>query len=267
MTDYIENIVFIKEEEQAYDKEQIIPELTLNFIVSGRKELRFVDYKLVRTAGDIALVRKNELFKSMKMMDEDGFNYQSVSIFFTHETLKKYAAENNIQPSARYSGKPFISLSQSPFIRAYFESFLPYFSQPEMLTSKIAAIKTNEALELLLHHHSFLEQMIFDLTEPFKIDLEKYINKNFTFNIPLKDFARLTGRSLSTFKRDFKAIYNSPPEKWLRKRRLDEAKYLITEKKQKPSEVYYNVGFENLSHFSVAFKERFGCNPSKIETQ
>ena len=102
------------------------------------------------------------------------------------------------------------------------------------------------------------------MTEPYKIDLEKYMNTNFIFNVPIKEFARLTGRSISTFKRDFKTIYDTTPEKWLKERRLDEAKFLIAEKKQKPSEVYYNVGFENFAHFSTAFKERFGHNASKI---
>jgi AraC-like DNA-binding protein len=52
------------------------------------------------------------------------------------------------------------------------------------------------------------------------------------------------------------------PENWLRERRLEEAKYLISEKGQKPSEVYYKVGFENLSHFSTAFKQKFGYTAS-----
>lgn len=259
----VENILFSCEKDRIYDSDQIVPELTLSFMLSGKKELRFADRKIEGNAGDIALIRKNELLKSVKMSDKNGYSYQSVSIFFTPEILRKYAVENNIQTTVRYSGKPYIDLTQSKFIQAYFESFLPYFNQPEKLTAKIAAIKTVEALELLLSHHSNLEQMIFDLSEPFKIDLEKYMNKNFAFNIPIKDFARLTGRSLSTFKRDFKTIYNSTPEKWLRERRLDEAMFLITEKKQRPSEVYFMVGFENFSHFSASFKEQFGVNASE----
>lgn len=261
----VENFLFSYEKNINYDNDQIVPELTLSFMVSGKKELRFANQKIIGQAGDIALIRKNELLKSLKMSDEEGQHYKSISIFFTPEILRQYASNNNIQFSDKYFGKPYIDLRQSKFIRAYFESLLPYFNRPQILTNKIAAIKTDEVLELLLVHHSNLKQMIFDLSEPHKIDLEKFINKNFTYNIPLKDFARLTGRSLSTFKRDFKIIFDSAPERWLKERRLDEAKYLITEKQQKPSEVYYLVGFENFSHFSVSFKEKFGSNASKIQ--
>lgn len=261
----IENIMLLSNEKnKTFDSDQIVPELTLSYMVSGTKHIRFSDFDIIGQQGDISLMRKNELLKSIKMSDEEGSSYKSVSIFFTPEMLRKYAIDNIITTSERYLGKAYIDLTHSKFIRAYFESFMPYFNQPEKLTSTIALLKTLEALELLMNHHYSLEQMIFDLTVPYKIDLENYINKNFTFRIPIKEFARLTGRSLSSFRRDFKRIYKNTPEKWLRERRLEEAKYLITEKKQKPSEVYYNVGFENFSHFSTAFKEMYGYSPSSL---
>lgn len=263
-TQIVENILFSDEKAKTFDSNQIVPELTLSFMVSGKKHLQFSDFDVVGQPGDIALIRKNELIKSIKMSDDEGFSYKSVSIFFTPEILQEYAKNHNIPTTEKYKGKPYIDLTQSKFIRAYFESFMPYFNQVSKLTGTVASIKSLEALELLMNHHPNLEQMIFDLTEPYKIDLEKYMNKNFTFKIPIKEFARLTGRSLSTFKRDFKKTYNETPEKWLREKRLDEAKYLIVEKKQRPSDVYYHVGFENFSHFSTSFKERFGVNASEI---
>ena len=93
------------------------------------------------------------------------------------------------------------------------------------------------------------------------------MNKHFTYNIPLQQFAKLTGRSLSTFKRDFTKIFKAPPEKWLKKQRLQQAHFLIAQKKQRPSDVYWEVGFENLSHFSESFKEQFGYSPGGLATK
>ena len=90
------------------------------------------------------------------------------------------------------------------------------------------------------------------------------MKSHFTYNVPIKQFAKLTGRSISTFKRDFKKTFSQTPEKWLKDMRLDKAHFLISEKKQKPSEVYLQVGFENFSHFSTSFKERFGYNASTV---
>lgn len=36
---------------------------------------------------------------------------------------------------------------------------------------------------------------------------------------------------------------------------------------QKPIDVCYEVGFENLSHFSYAFKKHFGYTPTELTGQ
>jgi AraC family transcriptional regulator, exoenzyme S synthesis regulatory protein ExsA len=105
---------------------------------------------------------------------------------------------------------------------------------------------------------------LFDFGEPGKIDLEAFMIKNYQFNVGLHRFAYLTGRSLATFKRDFEKTFHTSPGNWLLQKRLQEAHYLIKEKGNKPSDVYLEVGFEDLSHFSYAFKNAYGVAPSKI---
>ena len=82
--------------------------------------------------------------------------------------------------------------------------------------------------------------------------------------MPMEKIGYLTGRSLTTFKRDFKKAFNTTPQKWLTQKRLELAHYQFAEKNKKPVEVYYEVGFENLSHFSFAFKKHFGYSPSEL---
>ena len=71
----------------------------------------------------------------------------------------------------------------------------------------------------------------------------------------------------TAFKRDFKAVFNSTPSRWLVKKRLQEAYFLLEKKKQKPSDIYLDLGFETLSHFSYAFKKQFGVTPTEIAEQ
>jgi AraC-like DNA-binding protein len=54
-----------------------------------------------------------------------------------------------------------------------------------------------------------------------------------------------------------------PPRKWLQDKRLIEAKHLIESKNIKPSTFYFDLGFESLSHFSYAFKKKFGKAPTE----
>ncbi|MBN9296277.1 MAG: helix-turn-helix transcriptional regulator [Filimonas sp.] len=256
-----ENILFSCVKQKAYSDEQIVPELTLGYQESGTLELQFAHHKHIVNAGQITLIRKNELVKALKVPDANGEPCKSVSIFLTPDILKKFATQHKIALKHKHTGSTLTDISHSKFIQAYFQSLLPYFFYPDKLNQNLVALKTAEAITLLLEYDQRLEEILFDLSDPYKIDMEKFMNENFIYNVPIIEFARLTGRSLSTFKRDFKNIFDNTPERWLKDRRLTEAKLLI-EIGQKPVDVYYRVGFENFSHFSAAYKEKFGRNAS-----
>ncbi len=99
---------------------------------------------------------------------------------------------------------------------------------------------------------------------PGKINLKQFMQRNFTFNVSPARFAFLTGRRLSAFRRDFHAIFNETPSRWLVQKRLQEAYFLLAQKHQKPSAIYFYLGFQDLSHFSFAFRNRFDLPPSAL---
>jgi AraC-like DNA-binding protein len=130
----------------------------------------------------------------------------------------------------------------------------------KMLTN----LKVKEAILILLQTNPELKDVLFDFSEPGKIDLEAYMNEHYKFNVDINRFAYLTGRSLATFKRDFEKIFNTSPNKWLQHKRLNDAYFLIKEKGWKTSDVYMEVGFKDFSHFSFAFKKAYGVAPSRV---
>ncbi|MGN8070128.1 helix-turn-helix domain-containing protein, partial [Mucilaginibacter sp. 22184] len=95
----------------------------------------------------------------------------------------------------------------------------------------------------------------------------QFMHRNYQFNVQISRLAYLTGRSLSAFKRDFKQVFNNTPNRWLVQRRLQEAYFLMDKKNKKPSEIYLELGFETLPHFSYAFKKRFGMAPTELAAQ
>ena len=145
---------------------------------------------------------------------------------------------------------------------SFFKSFISYREtgiQPDL---EVIDAKKYEALDILLKIKPSLAKSLFDFAKPWKIDLEEFMNKNYTSDMTLNDFAHYTGRSLSTFKRDFKEIFNENPHEWLKNKKLDKAYKLITENKLKSSDIYLDLGFKSLSHFSNSFKKKFGVNPT-----
>ncbi len=256
------NIVLFSSPTGEFSHDPFVSEHWLVFIVSGFSEVFSPAGVISHPAGTLGLVRKNQLVKTVKKPDGEK-PFKSISICIDQQTLKKFSAEYDIKADGIYAGEPNIQIENDEFMKAYFNSLMPYFSQPEKLTPILAQIKTVEIIEMLLHRPS-LKNFLFDFSEPHKIDLETYMNRYFSYNVPISQFAQLTGRSISSFKRDFTKTFDTTPEKWLQKRRLEMAYFLISQKNKKPSDVYLEVGFENLSHFSTAFKREFGVNASLV---
>jgi AraC-like DNA-binding protein len=249
---------------QQRSYEQFVPYHVLAFQFSGETHIQHQNGKLVLKKNQMLLAQKNQLAKSIKIPATDKV-YKIISVIITDAALQQYARDNSIHENKNYTGEKNLLMKPDALLKSYFQSLLPYAEQSEKISKKLAAIKTNEAIELLLHLKSSLKSFLFDFSEPYKIDLEKFMLQNYHYNVPIEHFAKLTGRSLAAFKRDFSHIFQTSPRKWLQEKRLAEAYYLIEQKKRKPAEIYLEVGFENLSHFYTSFKQQFGVTPSTIQ--
>lgn len=258
------NILLSCTSKRQFSHEQFLGEHSLSILVSGEARVYNNEETHIYTPGTIGFLKRNQVAKSLKIPSKDGKPFKTIGILLDQETLKRYSIENDIVPTTPYTGKSMLRLCSDRFLPGFFDSLLPYFNRPERLTERLAALKTKEAIELLLSHDPRLRELLFDFSEPFKIDLENYMLNHFTYNVSMEQFAKLTGRSISTFNRDFKKVFSQTPEKWLKEIRLEKAHFLIEEKNQKPSDVYMHVGFKNFSHFSTSFKEKFGYNASDI---
>jgi AraC-like DNA-binding protein len=236
----------------------------LAFQFSGETHIQHQNGRLVLKKNEMLLAQKNQLAKSIKIPATDKV-YKIISVILTDTALLQYALDNSIHENKNYTGEKNLLLKPDGLLKSYFQSLMPYAEQTQKISKKLAAIKTKEAIELLLNLKPSLKSFLFDFSEPYKIDLEKFMLQNYHYNVPIEHFAKLTGRSLAAFKRDFEQIFQTPPRKWLQEKRLAEAYHLIQQKKRKPTEIYLEVGFENLSHFYSSFKQKFGVTPASIQ--
>jgi len=249
--------------DKAFTYEQFVPEHVLAYQISGQTHIFCQRGEMVLEEGQILLAHRNQFAKSIKMPAIDK-EYQCLSVVLTKERLRQFAMDNEITCEEKYQGEKNILLESSEFLKGYFLSLLPYVRQWKEVSKKLASMKVNEAIELLLQLHPELKSFLFDFSDPYKTDLEEFMLKNFHYNAPVENFAKLSGRSLSSFKRDFATIFNSTPSHWLKNKRLSEAYYLMKQKNKKPQDIYLHLGFENLSHFYTSFKQKYGMTPAAI---
>ncbi|QDA62103.1 helix-turn-helix domain-containing protein [Hymenobacter jejuensis] len=243
--------------------EQFVPEHILSYQLAGTLVTNDGDREQVFGEGSLRLSKRNRLVKFSKHPPAHG-EFKSLSISLDQETLRRFSLEYGYHAEKHPAGAAIVELPLSPLYKSFLDSLQPYEQLAQPGNESLLALKAREAIMLLLKSNPELKDVLFDFSEPGKIDLAAFMDRNFHFNVQLKRFAYLTGRSLATFKRDFEKIFQLSPSRWLQQRRLQEAHYLIKEKGKAPSEAYLEVGFEDLSHFSFAFKKRYGVAPSRI---
>lgn len=244
------------------DKVGFLKHSTLILQVSGQFTLETSGQKISIVGGEMLLIGKNQLGQITKV-PLPGQHYETIVISLQEDLLRKIALEEKIEIGQKYNGPPNIHIPANDFLQGYFQSIVPYVRNPvETLTTGMGILKVREAVKLLLHTMPSLSNFLFDFSEPYKIDLEEFMLSNFHYNLPIEKFAQLTGRSLAGFKRDFQKIFGMAPRQWLQEKRLTEARHLIETKNKKPSAIYLDLGFESLSHFSHAFRKKFGKAPS-----
>lgn len=247
---------------KSSEGEQFVPDHVLSYTISGRSD-SFVGNKSYQfEEGGFRFFRKNQLTRYTKYPAPGG-EYKSVSVCIDEGTLREMSESYKLHAAHPYTGDGAIILPPNNLLRNYIDSLRPYLNTPATFHSTLKSLKVKEAVMILLETNPVFKNILFDFSTPGKLDLEAYMNAHYRYNVALDKFAYLTGRSLATFKRDFEKTFGTTPNKWLQQKRLTDAYYLITEKGWKSSDVYLEVGFKDLSHFSFAFKKEYGVPPSK----
>lgn len=210
--------------------------------------------------GEYYVARKNHLVRYTKHREDNEFH--KIVITLDEPFLQKFLERHPQSVSVTDNNESFFCLQENKLLKNYIKSLEPYYLGESELDEIFSDIKREELVLILLKSAPVLAGTLLNFHVPQKIDLEAFMNRNFRFNVSLERFAFMTGRSLSSFKRDFIRVFGTTPGHWLKKKRLDEAYFRISRQRQKPVDVYLEVGFEDLSHFSFAFKKEFGKSPS-----
>ena len=248
--------------------EEMVSEHMLVYLCSGELDLIAPDKKYHLKKGDSFFIKRNHLVRKIKQPSKNGEPFKGLFLQLKMPFLKRMLHEHNftvpLVSNPVTAKSTYVMLEKHPFLNGLFYSLEQYFDAQQYPSKELMEVKLQEAVFTLLQLRPDLGQVLFDFAEPWKINLEDFMNKNYKCDLSVEDFAHYTGRSLPTFKKDFAEIFHNTPSRWIVKRRLEEAKCLMEKLGKKPTDVYLEVGFKNLSHFSTAFKREFGISPSGI---
>lgn len=241
-------------------------EHTLIFLCSGELVIEERGRKTPIHAGECAFIRRDNRIRLVKNADPQH-PYRSLVLKFTRSFLREFYLTLDPSQIPAESRRDKTSLrilpAHRPDIRSLFDSIQPYFDAGIKPSEEVLKLKMAEGVYILLKTDPALYASLFDFVEPWKIDILDYLNENYMYDLTMGQIAAYTGRSLATFKRDFAKVSELTPQKWILARRLEAARELIRKGGRKISEICFDVGFRNLSHFSKLYKATYGVAPSR----
>lgn len=236
----------------------------LTYVISGKKDWTAIEGTHQLEKGDAVFLKKG-VYNTKQYFEED---YCTLLFFITEDFIRKFIKKHKKSlktPRLNKSENQIYPLDVQDSLKSLFMSVFNYMNQINEIPRELVEIKFNELLYniILNPKNQNLTNFFLSLEQVEKTNLNDVMMKNFYSDLSLEEFARLSGRSLSTFKRDFKAYYNQTPGKWLNNKRLEYAKSLLESSELNINDICWESGFKNTSHFNSIFKEKYKLPPNQ----
>ena len=237
------------------------------YVVEGRKIWHTAHGSYDLTKGSCVFIRKGACIV------EQFFDTVFCNVFvFLPDDFIRGVLQTKSTPIKKEQRKydPVIPLQKDETLEAFFQSMGPYFDNTKQIDQSLIELKFKELVLTIADNPSNTELISYFgslMNQPQFISLRQVMEDNFSYNLKLEEFARLTNRSLSAFKRDFQKEFKVSPGKWLLEKRLHHARHLLTNSGRSVSEAAFESGFESPSHFSRVFHKQFGLAPATARLQ
>ena len=234
-------------------------------VLEGEKKFTSPTQEVHVEKGDILFVQRGFYLMSESINE----SYKSLVFFFDEKLLKEFVGLHpelfNIEESATIFENPILLLKSDDNFEKFIQSVFPYFRSRTELKNHFLRLKFQELLLHLLEldNSRQLRAILYSLYKGEKVDLSFLMNSYYLKPLTLMELARLSGRSLSAFKRDFQNEFKTSPALWLKNKRLDYADFLLRNNTKNVTEISTEIGYESVSHFIKTYKEKFGVTPKK----
>ncbi len=236
----------------------------LFYVEQGQLNIRQRNKLYIIEKGDFCIVPKFTELSYFKTWNEDEDCALVEAMALQDDFIKGAIKELGYNIPAKVIREPVVNLGSNPVLVGLRRSLRLYLVDNQVPDKHLMHLKTKEALLGIIQSSPDHLALFHEISKPVKADLNEFMLHHALSDMNLADLAKLSGRSLSTFHRDFKRIFSTSPHKWLLKQRLQKAKELLLTSGKGASAIYLELGFKDLAHFSRVFKKEFGIPPSAI---
>lgn len=243
-----------------------------SFLLAGEKKVYYAEKHAQINNNQFLMLSSGNCLMSEKMAPENSI-YKSVLVFFDNAVLTgfflKYPHILIDRINDAVSEEPFFVFETDDFLRNFISSLSLMLATGKPVSREMKLLKFEELMLYLAEHYP---QEILNLRTSLQENQEDFlirrsVEANICNNITIEELAFLCNMSVSTFKRRFAKIYGNSPNKWLVKKRMEQAATMLLSHREKPGEIYHKLGYENHSSFTQSFKQVYGITPSEYQQQ
>lgn len=238
-------------------------------VLGGKKKVTIEDETVEGHPGNLIFVKKGKYVMS-HVIETAARGYESL-LFSFDDVFFKGLLEESVHlinsPGITGECKSACVVPMNSFLEASIQSLFPFFYYKNEYSGELLGLKFKEIFLNLLSSErgGYFKNFLKSISSTDTDDLRYFMEKNFCENIPVYDFARKTGRSLTKFKSDFKKIFDVSPKEWITRRRLERAKLLAGNTGESVTNISYLVGINNISTFIKLFKREYGLTPKQFQ--
>jgi len=253
--------VYKEVSEAQENNDRLLTTTALTFVRQGVLKVQDGDRFLIVHPGQFVLLPKG-CYTITDLIPESG-RFVAWVAFMSDELIRK-TIDLTRQTSQMNEVRCY---SQGAVVQSFFQALRLVYAE-KINSPELTRLKLNELLSLLLNgaDGSALELQLQAIVQRKHEPIKTFMEKHFMRPLSVEDYAFLSGRSISTFHRDFKSQLGKGPKRWLIEKRLQKAMELFkSESGLKVFEVMRKVGYQDLPHFSRSFKKEFGILPKSIK--
>lgn len=242
-----------------------LPDFLYTYVIAGSGTVSAGHEEHEFSAGDSFVVARRQEATVTLMPDEEmEKRFHTLSIRISKEDIEDYFLHNMASVKAASTPAEAVQLlPDHPLLHGLNLLLEDGLQQGFRAEWEFTKMKIQECIHILVTLNARMYGWLAARNQLQKINLREFMERNFRHNVPLDQLAVATGRSLSTFRRDFISIFGTTPSRWLIRRRLEEARSLILAG-NRPGDILVELGFESFSHFTRCFKQQYGVLPSAM---
>ena len=258
--------IFDYQSSQNLEKQHInLSKHTFSFLIEGQKEV-VGSHNSISVANNSFLLMESGRCLMTEKLSSANKNYRSILMFFSNENIFSFLRKFEIEVDHTQSKKSVYSFQYDNFIKSYLQSIIEISKLPKTKQKKMLLIKLEEILMYLVENNgSGFLHAILNQNDQHSQKLISVVEANKFNKLSIKELAFLCNMSVSSFKRAFVKQYKQPPIKWFQDQRLEYATILLKRDQKRPSDIYLDIGYENLSSFIQAFKSKYGLTPKQYQ--